>query len=33
MRVGEWHKDLKQCVELKTNMAISDGRQRYNFER
>ncbi|KAJ9124109.1 hypothetical protein QFC22_000904 [Naganishia vaughanmartiniae] len=30
---GQWHRDLKQCVELKTNMAISDGRQRYNFER
>lgn len=30
---GEWRKDMKQCVELKTNMEISSGRQRNNFEK
>jgi hypothetical protein len=30
---GEWRKDMNQCVELKTNMEISSGRQRDNFEK
>lgn len=30
---GEWQKDMRQCVELKTNMAMESHRQRSNFER
>ncbi|GHJ88422.1 hypothetical protein NliqN6_4824 [Naganishia liquefaciens] len=30
---GEWQKDMRQCVELKTNMAMESQRQRSNFER
>jgi hypothetical protein len=33
IHAGEWKKDMKQCVELKTNMILASGRQRINFEK